>query len=69
MRHQIELLEQVVITDEEIAFMRSRCYYIPEWFYRYLKGFRYSREWVSVAQDEAGHLHISFEGNWSDTIL
>ena len=31
-RHQIELLEQVVITDEEIAFMRSRCYYIPEWF-------------------------------------
>ena len=68
-RHQIELLEQVVITDEEIAFMRSRCYYIPEWFYPYLKGFRYSRDWVSVTQDTDGHLHIAFEGNWSDTIL
>ncbi|MBR3123474.1 MAG: nicotinate phosphoribosyltransferase [Prevotella sp.] len=68
-RHQIELLEQVVITDEEIAFMRSRCYYIPEWFYPYLKGFRYSRDWVSVTQDADGHLHIAFEGNWSDTIL
>ncbi|MBR6456003.1 MAG: nicotinate phosphoribosyltransferase [Prevotella sp.] len=68
-RHQIELLEQVVITDEEIAFMRRRCYFMPEWFYRYLKGFRYSREWVRVSQDEEGHLHIAFEGNWCDTIL
>ncbi|MDY6248859.1 MAG: nicotinate phosphoribosyltransferase, partial [Prevotella sp.] len=68
-RNQIELLENVVITDEEIAFMRRRCYFMPEWFYRYLKGFRYSREWVKVSQDEVGHLHISFEGNWCDTIL
>ena len=68
-RNQIELLENVVITDEEIAFMRRRCYFMPEWFYRYLKGFRYSREWVKVSQDEEGHLHISFEGNWCDTIL
>ena len=35
-RNQIELLENVVITDEEIAFMRRRCYFMPEWFYRYL---------------------------------
>lgn len=68
-RHQIELLENVVITDEEIAFMRRRCYYIPEWFYVYLKGFRYSRDWVRVWQDEERHLHIEFEGNWSQTIL
>lgn len=67
--HQIELLEQVIITDEEIDFMRRKCYYIPDWFYRYLKGFRYSREWVKVWQDEERHLHIEFEGNWSDTIL
>ena len=59
-RNQIELLENVVITDEEIAFMRRRCYFMPEWFYRYLKGFRYSREWVKVSQDEEGHLHIAF---------
>ncbi len=69
LRHQIELLENVVITDEEISFMRRRCKYIPGWFYRYLKGFRYDRQWVSVSQDEEGHLKIDFEGLWSDTIL
>ena len=30
---QIELLETVVITDEEINFLRQKCYYLPEWFF------------------------------------
>ncbi len=68
-REQVKMLEQVVITDEEIAFMKQWCYYIPCWFYTYLKGFRYSADWVKVEQDAEGHLHIAFEGNWTDTIL
>lgn len=63
------MLESVVITDEEIAFMRRRCRYIPAWFYSYLKGFRYDSSWVRVNQDEDGHLDIMFEGCWSSTIL
>ncbi len=68
-RHQIELLENVVITEEEIAFMRLRCRYIPTWFYSFLKGFRYDHRWVTVSQDEEGHLSVEFEGCWSDTIM
>ncbi len=56
LRRQIKMLESVVITDEEIAFMRRRCSYIPAWFYSYLKGFRYDSRWVTVNQDEEGHL-------------
>lgn len=66
---QLRMLESVVITDEEIAFMRSRCNYIPAWFLCYLKGFRYDSRWVKVWQDSAGHLEIEFEGCWSNTIL
>ena len=69
LRHQIKMLESVVITNEEIAFMRRRCRYIPAWFYSYLKGFRYDSSWVRVNQDEDGHLDIMFEGCWSSTIL
>lgn len=69
LRKQIKLLENLVITDEEVAFMRRRCYYIPDWFYTFLKGFRYDSSWVTVDQDEEGHLSIEFEGNWSNTIL
>lgn len=66
---QIKMLENVIITDEEIAFMHSRCSYIPDWFYSYLKGFRYDSRCVTVSQDSEGHLSIGLEGNWSHTIL
>lgn len=67
--HQIELLENVRITEDEIAFMRRKCKYIPDWFYSYLKGFRYDHRWVKASQDEEGHLTVEFEGNWCNTIL
>lgn len=68
-KEQIAMLENLEITDEEIAFLRRRCNYIPAWFMSYLRGYRYDRRWADVWQDEEGHLHIEFEGCWSDTIL
>lgn len=69
LRRQIELLENVRITDDEIDFMRRRCTYIPDWFYSYLRGFRYDRRRVAVSQDADGRLDVRFTGNWSETIL
>ena len=66
---QIALLETLVITDEEIDFMKRSCPYIPHWFYNYLKGYRFNRRWVTASQDEEGHLTVDFEGSWADTIL
>lgn len=66
---QIKYLENLVITDEEIEFMKRRCNYIPAWFYSFLKGFRYDSRWVTVSQDPTGHLNLEIEGNWSETIL
>ncbi|MDE7081815.1 MAG: nicotinate phosphoribosyltransferase, partial [Muribaculaceae bacterium] len=69
LRRQIRMLESVVITDQEIEFMRRRCSYIPLWFYSFLRGFRYDSSLVDISQDADGHLHISFQGYWSHTIL
>lgn len=66
---QIAALEDVVITEDEIDFMRRRCYYLPEWFFNYLKGFRFNRHWAKAWQDDEGHLHVEFEGSWADTIF
>ena len=54
LRNQIVMLENVVITDEEIAFMRKRRRYIPAWFYSFLKGFRYDCRWVKVSRGFRG---------------
>lgn len=66
---QIKMLETLHITEEEINFMKEKCKYIPHWFYTYLKGFRYNSNLVQCSQDNEGHLHITFEGNWSETVL
>ena len=66
---QTAMLEELVITDQEVEFMQRRCPYIPSWFYGYLKGFRYDRRWVTVSQDCEGRLRITIEGNWSSVIL
>ena len=66
---QIEALDSVSITDDEIDFMRRRCTYIPGWFYNYLKGYRFNHRWVDVRQDSEGHLEIDIEGSWAETIL
>ena len=58
---QIAMLENLRISDEEIAFMREKCNYIPAWFMSYLRGFRYDRRWTKVWQDHEGHLHIELE--------
>ncbi|MDD2601802.1 MAG: nicotinate phosphoribosyltransferase [Prevotella sp.] len=68
-QEQVKMLENLVITDGEVDFMRRKCYYMPDWFFTYLKGFRYSADWVKVEQDAEGHLQVDIEGNWSDTIL
>lgn len=69
LRKQIKYLEDLVITKEEIDFLRRKCSFIPEWFCTYLKGFRYDSSWVRINQDGEGHLEIEFEGSWSHTIL
>ncbi|MDO4319158.1 MAG: nicotinate phosphoribosyltransferase [Bacteroidales bacterium] len=66
---QIEALAGVVISREEIEFMKRRCAYLPYWFYDFLKGYRYDARLVRASQDDEGHLSVVIEGAWCDTIL
>lgn len=69
LEHQLEMLEDVTITDREIEFMRLKCTYIPDWFYSFLRGYRYNRHQVKVVQDASGHLNVTIEGPWAETIF
>lgn len=69
LRAQVKALEQLRFTQEEEDFMRGKCYYLPTWFYTYLRGFRYDASWVDISQDSDGTLHVSFEGYWHQTVL
>ena len=61
-REQIQLMEDIRISNEEIAFMRRKCYFLPIWFYTFLAGYRFNADEVTVSQDEDGRLRITIEG-------
>jgi nicotinate phosphoribosyltransferase len=42
--------------------MAKRCYYLPTWFYTFLKGYRFNADEVEINQDVEGHLNITVEG-------
>ena len=68
-RCQVKYLEDLRFTRKEEEFMTRKCYYLPTWFYTYLRGFRYDSRWVDISQDAEGHLHVTFEGYWHQTVL
>lgn len=68
-KEQIKAMENIVISDDEVAYMYRKCYYFPVWFYTFLKGYRFNADEVEVTQDEEGHLSITIEGLLWKTIF
>lgn len=69
LQEQVNYMPTVVITDEEVNFMREKMYFLPEWFFTYLRGFRFNPKEVNISQDEEGHLNILIRGKWYSTII
>ena len=69
LQEQINGMKDVVITDEEIAFMKSKVYFLPEWYFTFLKGYRFNPSEVHIFQDLDGYLSIMIEGKWYSTIM
>ena len=58
-----------MITSEEIEFMKKKMYYLPEWYFTFLRGYRFNPHEVTVSQDEQGHLDITVRGKWYSAIM
>lgn len=69
LQEQVNYMPSVVITEEEISFMQRKMYYLPVWFFTFLRGYRFDPAEVNIGQDEEHHLHISIRGKWYSTIL
>ena len=41
LNEQLGYMPNVIITEEEIAFMKKRMYYLPEWYFTFLRGYRF----------------------------
>ncbi len=69
LQEQIDGMKDVVITEAEIAFMKSKIYFLPDWYYDFLRGYRFNPSEVHIFQDQSGYLSITIEGKWYSTIM
>lgn len=69
LKEQINGMADVRITKGEIDFMKKKVYFLPQWFFTFLEGYKFNPSEVNVSQDEEGHLSIIIEGKWYSTIM
>ena len=69
LREQIDHMAEVVCTPEEADYMRESCYFLPLWYFTFLKGYRFNPKEVTIRQDAEGHLDITVRGKWFSTIM
>lgn len=69
LQEQVDGMRDVVITREEVDYMRNSCYFLPLWYFTFLRGYRFNPAEVKISQDEEGHLDITVRGKWFSTIM
>ena len=69
LQEQVDYMKEVVITEEEIKFMASRCVWLPLWYFTFLRGYRFNPAEVTIKQDAEGYLEIKVKGKWFSTIM
>ena len=69
LQEQVDYMKDVVITEEEIKFMASRCVWLPLWYFTFLRGYRFNPAEVTIKQDAEGYLEIKVKGKWFSTIM
>ena len=70
LREQLNHLSEVVISDEERAFMTRSFPFLPYWFINvFLRGYRFNASELTISQDKEGHLDIRVKGKWWSTIM
>lgn len=69
LQEQVDGMRNVVITEEEIAFMERKMYYLPLWYFTFLRGYRFNPGEVSISQDAEGRLDITVRGKWYSAIM
>lgn len=69
LKEEVKSMQSLKFTDDDEKFMKSKCYYLPNWFYTFLKGYRFDPNEVSISLNEENLLDISITGYAWRTVM
>lgn len=62
LRNECKEMESLQFKDDEIQFLRDNMYYMPPFFFDYLKSVRFDASMLDISQDEDGLLSVTATG-------
>lgn len=65
---EVQSMRNLILTPEEEAYMRKKCYFFDSVFFDLLKGFRFNPDEVRISQ-HGGNLEVEIRGLWYRTVL
>ncbi|MCQ2974698.1 MAG: nicotinate phosphoribosyltransferase [Bacteroidales bacterium] len=68
LRKEIDEMANLKLTDEEYQFMKEKCYYLPQSYLDFLRGFRFDPSEIKINEID-DKIEVEIEGFWYRTIL
>lgn len=69
LKRQVQLMNNIIPSEKEINFLKEKCYYFPNYFFDFLKSYRFDPNEVKIERTEEGHVKLEIEGLWYRTIF
>jgi nicotinate phosphoribosyltransferase len=68
LRELVRQMSELTAPGDEFEFFKSKCKYLPDFYFDFLKGYRFDPSEVGITQND-GMLTVTIEGFWFRTIL
>lgn len=69
LRHQVNLMSNLRLTNDEYDFMKKKVYYLDDSYFQYLSSFRHNPSQVKMELSEEGDLKIKIIGKLRDASM
>lgn len=69
LEEELENLEEIYAREDELKKFKEMCPYLKDWYFNYLKNFRFKKKYVKVHLTEDNNLDIRISGPWHQTIM
>ena len=68
LQQEVNAMAELKLTKEEHAFLKEKCYYLPQAYLDFIAGYKFDPNEVKIKQQD-GILEVEIEGYWYRTIL
>lgn len=69
LQKEVDHMGTLTFKDDEVDFLKEKLYYLPPFFFDFIKCVKFDTSMIDIKQDEDGKLHVTAEGHLYKALL